>query len=64
MNSPRNIQDTETTEGSLVNRQAEEVVAFGRPVVMSRERQNLGAYNADPFFPNDSARRRARSRNA
>ena len=63
MNSPRNIQDTETTEGRIpVDRQAEGKVSFGRPVAISRESQSLGAYNADPF-PAESASRRVRSRN-
>ena len=44
-----------------VDRQAEEKIPFGRPVAMSRERQSLGAYNADPL-PAESAIRRVRSR--
>ena len=46
-----------------VDRQAEGGIPFGRPVAMSRERQSLGAYNADPF-PAESARRRVISRYA
>ena len=61
MDSLRNTQDT--TEGSVpVDRQAEGGVPFGRPVI-SRERQNLVPYNADPVN-SESSIRRVRSRNA
>ena len=59
MDSPRNIQ--ETMDGNFpVYRQAEGGVPFGRPVI-SRERQNLVPYNADPA-PMESASRRGRTR--
>jgi hypothetical protein len=60
MDSPNYIQDT--TEGIVpVDRRAEGEVAFCRPVIISRERQNLVPYNADPA-PMESASRRGRTR--
>ena len=58
MDSPRNIQDS--PEGNVpVNRRAEAEVPFDRPV--SRERQSLVPYNADPI-PTESGSRRVRIR--
>ena len=56
MDSPSNIQDT--TEGRVpVNHRAEVEAPFGRPI--SRERQSLDSYNADPA-PTESANRRGK----
>ena len=60
MDSPSNIQDT--TEGRVpVNHRAEAEAPFGRQVFISRERQSLDSYNADPD-PTESANRRGKKR--